>query len=79
MTDIVETVLGHEGQGRAAIISPAETTSYDELADLTRRLAAGLRRSPAPGPGTCLVVTQVSRLGHDIEQLASAVGFSAEW
>ena len=57
MTDIVETVLGHEGQGRAAIVSPAETTSYDELADLTRRLAAGLRRSPAPGPGTCLVIT----------------------
>jgi len=57
VTDIVETVLGHEGGGRSAIVSPTETTSYDELAHLTRRLAAGLRCSPALGPGTCLVVS----------------------
>lgn len=57
MSDIVEAVLGHEGGGKPAIVSPTETTSYDELADLTRRLAAGLRRSPALEPGTCLVVS----------------------
>lgn len=57
MTDIVEAVLEHEGGGRPAIVSPTEITSYDELADLTRRLAAGLRRSPALGHDTCLVVS----------------------
>jgi acyl-coenzyme A synthetase/AMP-(fatty) acid ligase len=57
VTDIVETVLGHAGGGRPAIVSPTETTSYDDLADLTRRLAVGLRQSTALGPDMCLVIS----------------------
>lgn len=44
MTDIVNAVLDHRSDPRAAIIGEDRTTSYAELVELTHRLAGGLQR-----------------------------------
>ncbi|KAB8161726.1 AMP-binding protein [Streptomyces sp. 3MP-14] len=58
MASIVNAVLERENDDRPAIVGDGRTTSYRALAELTRRLTEGLRRTVRPAEAdVCLVIS----------------------
>ncbi len=57
MASIVDAVMGHQYDARPAVVGPTRITTYAELAELTRRVASGLRRSLTTDDDVCLVVS----------------------
>ena len=57
MANIVEAVLEHRSDKRAAIVGEGHTTSYADLVELAGRLAGGLRRLLREDDDVCLVVS----------------------